>query len=83
MGESTTVTKTIDVQQTQPEWKDLLPWILEGTEVVFAEGNKPIARLLPLTSSPSSRQPGLHKGAIQMSSDFDEPLPDDFWVNGA
>jgi len=82
MGEPATVTKTIDVQQTQPGWKDLLPWILGGTEIVFAEGNRPIARLLPLTASSSPRQPGLHKGAIQMSADFDEPLPDDFWVNG-
>ncbi len=83
MGEPTTVTKTIDVQQTQPGWKELLPWILEGTEVVFAEGNRPIARLMPLISPSSPRQAGLHEGAMRMSADFDEPLPDDFWVNGA
>jgi len=82
MAEPTPATKTIDVQQTQPEWKDLLPWIMEGTEIVFAEGNRPLARLHPLTSASSPRRAGLHKGAIQVSADFDEPLPDDFWVNG-
>jgi antitoxin (DNA-binding transcriptional repressor) of toxin-antitoxin stability system len=83
MAEPTPVTKTIDVQQSQPGWKDLLPWILEGTEIVFSEGSRPLARLLPLTSPSSPRRPGLHKGAIQVSADFDEPLPDDFWVNDA
>jgi len=83
MGDPTPVTKTIDVQQAQPGWKELLPWIMEGTEIVFAEGDRPLARLLPLTSGSSPRQPGLHKGAIQVSADFDDPLPDDFWVTGA
>ena len=82
MGDPTPATKTIDVQQAQPGWKDLLPWIMEGTEIVFAEGNRPLARLLPLASAPSPRQPGLHKGAIQVSAYFDDPLPDDFWVTG-
>jgi antitoxin (DNA-binding transcriptional repressor) of toxin-antitoxin stability system len=65
MGDSTPVTKTIDVQQVQPGWKDLLPWIMEGTEIVFPEGNRPLARLLPFTSAPSPRQPGLHKGLFR------------------
>jgi antitoxin (DNA-binding transcriptional repressor) of toxin-antitoxin stability system len=81
MAEPTLITKTIDVQQSQPGWKDLLPWILEGTEIVFSEGSRPLARLLPFTSPSSPRRPRLHKGAIQVSADFDEPLPDDFWVN--
>ncbi len=83
MGEPTTITKTIDVRQTQPGWKELLPWILEGSEVVFAKGNRPIACLTPVISPSSSRRPGLHEGAMQMIADFDEPLPDEFWVNGA
>jgi len=49
----------------------------------FCEGNRPLARLLTLTSAPSPRQAGLQKGAIQVSADFDDPLPDDFYVTGA
>jgi len=26
------------------------------------------------------RIPGLNRGTISMSEDFDEPLPDDFWL---
>ncbi|MBI1766615.1 MAG: hypothetical protein HYR56_34840 [Acidobacteria bacterium] len=29
------------------------------------------------------RIPGLHAGAMQMREDFDEPLPDDFWLGAA
>jgi prevent-host-death family protein len=30
-----------------------------------------------------SRRAGLHEGAIQTTPDFDEPLPDSFWVDNA
>jgi len=83
MGESNTLTKTIDVQETQPRWSELLSWVLTGTEIIFAKGSTPLARLMPLASSAQPRQPGLHTGAIWMSHDFDQPLPDEFWVGGA
>jgi len=35
-----------------------------------------------LGASSSPRQSGLHKEAIHVCADFDEPLPDDFWANG-
>jgi len=38
--------------------------------------------LLPLTAFPQpQRIPGLGKGGIWMSEDFDEPLPDEFWFS--
>lgn len=30
--------------------------------------------------SPQQRQPDLHPGAFLVSDDFDEPLPDSFWL---
>ena len=32
-------------------------------------------------SPPRQRVPGLGKGGIWMSADFDEPLPDEFWFS--
>jgi hypothetical protein len=29
---------------------------------------------------PKKRTPGLHPGAFVMSDDFDDPLPDSFWL---
>lgn len=33
-----------------------------------------------VTENNISPQPGLHLGAISTSEDFDEPLPDEFWL---
>lgn len=47
----------------------------------------PVHDFQPLTheeiynrSSRINRKPGLHQGAFVMSDDFDEPLPDSFWL---
>jgi hypothetical protein len=34
-------------------------------------------------SSSAPRTPGLHQGQIWMSEDFNEPLPDGFWLGEA
>lgn len=64
--------KTIDVLEAQARLKELLEQELDGGELVLTQDDKPIARLIPI----SSRVSGLHAGAIWTSADFDEPLPD-------
>lgn len=77
-------TETIEVQQTQTFLKKLLSLVVKGTEVILTQGNTPIARLVPITASPATpRIPGLHLDAVWMSEDFDEPLPDEFWLGEA
>ncbi len=88
-------TKTIDVLQSQPSLSDLLSFIAAGHIVILTEDGQPLAKLVPLQSplkrrvaanaahiqsSQKSRVAGLHSGAIQISEDFDEPLPDEFWM---
>ena len=77
------LTKTIDVQETQTNLKELLSLVREGTEIVLTEGTTPLARLVPITLPSTSRVAGLHSGAIWTSEDFDEPLPEDFWTGAA
>jgi len=36
--------------------------------------------LMPISISVAPRRAGLHLGKIRASEDFDEPLPDDFWL---
>lgn len=67
-------TITIDVQQTQPSLADLLSLLAKGEEVVLTEKDKPLARMISLTSDAKPRVAGLHLEAMQMSDDFDEPL---------
>jgi hypothetical protein len=40
-----------------------------------------VARLVPVVShSQKKRVAGLNRGTISTSEDFDEPLPDEFWL---
>jgi antitoxin (DNA-binding transcriptional repressor) of toxin-antitoxin stability system len=74
------LTKTVDVRETQANLQELLSLVREGTEIVLTEGTTPLARLVPMVSSPTQRVAGLHAGAIWTSEDFDEPLPEEFWT---
>ncbi len=70
--------KTVDVQKTKLQ--DLISWVTAGTEIILTQGEKPIARIVPVGSTLKERIPGLHEGMIWVSDDFDDPLPDDFWT---
>ncbi len=74
------MTKTVDVRDAQAQLPELLTLALEGNEVIISEGDKPLARLVPLTVPKQKRVAGLNRGAIWTSDDFDEPLPDEFWT---
>ena len=75
------LTKMVEVKENQSV-KDLL-LLLEGeTEIILTEDNQPIARILPVEQPETEagpRVPGLFPG-IWMSDDFDDPLPDEFWL---
>ncbi|MFO1434549.1 MAG: toxin-antitoxin (TA) system antitoxin [Candidatus Competibacteraceae bacterium] len=74
------LTKQVDVQNSPINLHDLLILVQEGNEVILTKGANPLARVIPITSSSTPRKAGLHPGAIQTSEDFDEPLPEEFWV---
>jgi antitoxin (DNA-binding transcriptional repressor) of toxin-antitoxin stability system len=68
--------KTIDIRTERTDFDNLLSLISEGAEVLFTDGDAPLARLVPV----EKRVAGLHAGAIWTSEDFDEPLAEDFWT---
>ena len=74
------LTKTIDMSEAQMSLNEVVSLVSEGVEVIFTEGNNPIARMLPIMKPMTSRIAGLHTGAIWISDDFDEPLPEEFWT---
>ena len=76
-------TKTVDVHEAQTHLSELLSSVAAGTEILLTDGSTPIARLVPVTPPSPSRVAGLHAGAIWISEDFDEPLPNDFWIEEA
>lgn len=73
-------TKMIDVQDAQRQLAELVSFAQQGNEVIIAEGTTPLARLVAVVPLTKPRVPGLHLGAMRMHSDFNDPLPDDFWT---
>jgi len=77
------ITKTVDIHEAQKQLSELVSLALEGNEVIIAEGDKPLARLVPVASSYQPRVAGLNRGQIWVSEDFAEPLPEEFWTGAS
>ncbi len=76
-------TKTINVHEPHIKLSELLALLAEGDEIVLTDGAKPVARVVPMDAGKSlaqQRVPDLFAGAIWTSQDFDQPLPDEFWL---
>ena len=74
------MTKTIDVSKSSAPLAELVSLALAGTEVVLAQGDTPLVRLVPIAPVNKPRVAGLNARAISTSEDFDDPLPDEFWT---
>ena len=64
----------VNMRQAKSDLSKLVDQALAGEEIIITRSGKPVARLVPIREK---RIPGTAKGLIRMSSDFDEPLPDD------
>ena len=53
----------------------LVDRVAGGEEIIIAKSGKPVARLGPLERRAAPRQPGGWEGRVDISEDFDEPLP--------
>lgn len=74
----------VEANEAKEQFFALLEMAKAGNEVIISEGDAPVARLtgVPQPNGDTKRIAGLHKGAITISDDFDEPLPDSFWTGG-
>lgn len=73
-------TLTIDIRDAQSQLLQLFSLARQGQEIVIAENQVPIVRLVPVPKPITRRIPGLHRGAMRMHDDFNDPLPDEFWL---
>jgi len=78
-------TRVLDVHVAQAQLVELIAVVAAGNEIILTEGDAPLARIVPITgianeSAVNKRIAGLHAGSIEASEDFDEPLPDEFWM---
>ena len=76
------MTQTVTIVEAQDKLPDLLAEALAGNEVIITEHGTPVARLVPVVShSKKKRVAGLNRGTITTADDFDEPIPDQFWLD--
>lgn len=64
-----------NIAEAKARFSELVDRALAGDEVIVARDNKPLLKLVPLAAS-GDRRPGTAKGQVQMTPDFDAPLPD-------
>jgi prevent-host-death family protein len=69
--------ETINIHQAKTQLSRLIERVSAGEEIVIARAGRPVARLVPMGASTAPRTPGLMKGRIRVSKDFDTPLPGD------
>ena len=81
MGEIMSPT-IVPVEEAGARLLELIGLAEQGEEVVIAYEDQPKVKLVPIRPVPQRRVFGQHRGKIRMRSDFDEPLPESFWVNG-
>jgi prevent-host-death family protein len=78
-------TRTVNIHEAKTRLSELLAMAMEGEEVIIVKANKPMVKLVPIMFQKGKKRVfGMHRGEVWISEDFDEPLPDEFWMgNGS
>lgn len=74
------LTKTISIRDAQANLREWVKRALQGDEIIIADADRPLVRLVPIVRGDQPRMAGLNQGQIWTSEDFDQPLPDEFWT---
>ena len=62
----------VNVHEAKTHFSKLLARVSAGEEIVIAKAGKPVARLMPIGQQEAKKRvPGIDKGKIWMSKDFD------------
>ena len=67
--------RQVNIHEAKTNLSRLIEEVEHGEDIVIARHNRPVARLVVFSSV--ERKPGSMKGKINISDDFNAPLPDD------
>jgi len=67
-------TGKINIHQAKTHLSRLVEDVAGGSEVLIAKGGRPMARLVPLRRDDTPRRPGLLKGKLKISEEFDRAV---------
>lgn len=68
---------TINIHDAKTHFSKIINKVLAGEEIIIAKGGVPLIRLMPYSEIHTERKGGQLKGMIEISPDFDAPLPED------
>jgi prevent-host-death family protein len=69
--------RMVNIHSAKAHLSRLVAEVAAGEEIVIAKAGKPVARLVPFEPRREPRRPGLLKGQIWISEDFEDPLPEE------
>jgi antitoxin (DNA-binding transcriptional repressor) of toxin-antitoxin stability system len=69
------------LEEAQYHFIDLISRLDQGEEIIISRHNAAKIKLVLLPELPKKRQFGQFRGQIEIADDFDEPLPDSFWLS--
>ena len=61
----------VNIHHAKTHLSRLIEEVAGGSEVMIAQGGRPMARLVPLRRDDTPRKPGLLKGKLRIADDFD------------
>lgn len=67
----------VNIHDAKTHFSKLINQVLTGEDVIIARDGKPLVRLVPYTKDVKVRRGGQFKGLIEISEDFDAPMPDE------
>lgn len=67
----------INIHEAKTHLSRIVDEVAAGAEVIIAKAGKPMARLVPMSSTSRPKKLGLLKGKIRVPDDFNAPLDDD------
>ena len=65
--------RAINIHEAKTHLSRLVERVERGEEIVIARAGRPVARLIPFHPRAEPRTPGLWRGRVRLSPDFDAP----------
>jgi prevent-host-death family protein len=62
---------SVNMHEAKTHLSRLVERVEAGEEILISRAGRPVARLVPLQTRTSPRQPGLWRGRVQLAPDFD------------
>ena len=77
------MSKNVTIEEANGHLGELIKLAEQGEDVVIVQNSQPKARLVAVRGAANARVFGQYHGKISVNSDFDAPLPDDFWFGSS